>query len=143
MVVQTSYPPMLFDTSALHWVPHLNGPPQSSQSRHRWVKVEYHLITQLEPEYRIIHGHLVKPVLAEDAVAVRRRPRREAEVVERAAAGDGEVAGAGSAFPRARGEAEQSAAAGGREEQHRVGFRGRHLRRQRRCRGVAYVLGRG
>jgi hypothetical protein len=58
------------------------------------------------------HGYLRHvPVLAEHAVAVRRRRRREGEAVELAAALDGELAGA--AFPRT-GEA---AAAGGREEE--------------------------
>lgn len=48
-------------------------------------------------------------------MAVRRRRRRETEVVERATACDRELAGATSAFPR--GDADQTCAPGRREEQ--------------------------
>lgn len=69
------------------------------------------------------------PILAEDAVAVGRRRRREAEVVERATALDRELAGAASTFRG--GEAEQAEAPRRREELL-LRSRRRHLHRRRR-----------
>lgn len=74
------------------------------------------------------------PVLAEHAVAVRRRRRREVEAVELAAARDGELAGA--AFPRTC-DCEAAAAGGPKEEEEKekrrqAGSRRRHSQRQRK-----------